>query len=89
MAWNHAPNGHVNRTTPNPDLARSFEQARKRAGLSLFRIAARAGLHPNTVGRISYGVATARTLNAVARVLGLTVDQLSGRKPLPAATEAA
>ena len=73
----------MNGTKPNPELARVFEETRHRAGLSIFKVAARTGLHPNTIARIGYGIASARTLIAVSRILEVSVDELTGRKPLP------
>ena len=67
-------------TTLDPKLARVIEEARQRAGLTKYRLAVRAGLSLNTVRIACQGIATTRTLNALARVLGVSVDVLTGRK---------
>ncbi|MBK7858399.1 MAG: helix-turn-helix transcriptional regulator [Archangiaceae bacterium] len=71
----------MHRPTPNLKLARNFDEARKRIGMSISTVAAECTprLHPNTVQRIGYGIATPATIERVAKVLGLTAEQLAGR----------
>lgn len=67
-------------TALDPKLARVIEEARIRAGLTKYRLAIRAGLSLNTVRIACQGIATTRTLNCVAKALGVSVDELTGRK---------
>lgn len=66
-------------TKLDPKLAGVIEEARKRAGLTKFRLAVRSGLSLQTVRTACQGIATVRTLALLARALGTTVDQLQGR----------
>lgn len=67
----------------DPKLAGVIEEARKRAGLTKYRLAIRSGLSLQTVRTACQGIATARTLDLLARALGTTVDQLRGRATGP------
>lgn len=64
-------------TTTDPSIARAIEAARKQARLTKFKTAVRAGLSLTTVRLAEQGVATPRTLAALARVFGVTFDQLA------------
>ena len=64
----------------DPKLAGVIEEARNRAGLTKFKLAVRAGLSLQTVRTACQGIATTRTLTALARALGVEVDTLTGRK---------
>lgn len=70
----------MNDTKLDPKLARVIEEARVRAGLTKYRLAIRAGLSLNTTRLACQGIATSRTLNCVAKALGVSVDELTGRK---------
>lgn len=67
-------------TKVDPNLAGVIEEARKRAGLTKFKLAIRSGLSLGTVRLASQGIATTRTLTAIARALGVDVDSLAGRR---------
>lgn len=67
-------------TKLDPKLAGVIEEARKRAGLTKYRLAVRSGLGLQTVRSACLGIATTRTLTAIARTLGVDVDALTGRK---------
>ncbi len=71
---------NVSNSSIDLNLARVIEAARKRAGLSKYRLAVRSGLSPNTVRLAELGIASIRTLNALARALEVSVDELTGRK---------
>lgn len=70
----------MSETVTDPKLAGVIEGARIRAGLTKYRLAVRSGLSLQTVRMACQGIATMRTLNALARVLGVEVDVLTGRK---------
>jgi hypothetical protein len=70
-------------TTLDPKLARVIEEARTRAGLTKYRLAVRAGLSLNTTRLACQGIATTRTLNCVAKALGVSVDELAGKAGAP------
>ena len=64
-----------------PEVAPLAVKFRKDAQLSQQVLATRAGI---SIARLRdlelYGAATTETLNLLARVLGITVDELTGRK---------
>jgi len=70
----------VTNTTLDPKLAGVIQGARIKAGLTKYRLAIRSGLSLGTVRLAEQGIASTRTLNALATALGLTVDELTGRR---------
>jgi transcriptional regulator with XRE-family HTH domain len=69
-------------TTVDPNLARAIDAARKRnPKLTQLQLARVTGLSLNTVRAACQGLATTRTLNLLARHLGVTVDELRQRAP--------
>lgn len=67
-------------TRVDPKLAGVIEEARKRSGLTKYRLAVRSGLSLQTVRTACQGIATTRTLAAIARTLGVDVDALMGHR---------
>jgi len=59
-----------------PTLALRIDAARRAAGLDLYRLAIKARLGQSTVRLAARGVATQRTIEKLARALGVTVDDL-------------
>lgn len=74
------------RTMNDPDpvdlrLAVAFRAARHRIGLPQTTAAVRAGVSLGTLRRVElYGAASTRTITALARVYGVTVDALRDRR---------
>ncbi len=75
-------------TVTNPKLAEVIEEARKRAGKTKFRLAVETRLSLGTVRLATQGIATTATLNRLAQVLGVTIDELTGRTARPSAPDA-
>lgn len=72
-----------NRTTKKliPGLGARVKAVRNRQGLTLQVAATRGGTTPQTLVQLErHDLATTRTLNCVSRVLGVTIDELLGRK---------
>ncbi len=70
------------RKKPVPGLGPNVVALRLAQGLSQQVLATRAGLSIPRLGDLErYGAATTATLNAIARALNVTVDELTGRKP--------
>lgn len=67
-------------TALDPNLAGVIEEARKRAGLTKYRLAVRTGLSLGTVRLACQGIASLRTLNLLAMALGVEVDRLTSRR---------
>lgn len=64
-----------------PGLGERVRHLRNRQGLSLQVAATRGGTTPQTLVQLErHDLATTRTLNCVARVLGVSVDELTGRR---------
>ena len=64
-----------------PGLGARVKELRNRQGLSLQVAATRGGTTPQTLVQLErHDLATTRTLNCVARALGLAVDTLTGRR---------
>ncbi|MDP1916261.1 MAG: helix-turn-helix transcriptional regulator [Myxococcales bacterium] len=61
-----------------PSLALRIDEARRAAGLDLYRLAIKARLGQSTMRLAARGVATQRTIEKLSRALGLTVEQLAG-----------
>lgn len=59
-------------------LAQRIEEARRAAGLDLYRLAIKARLGQSTVRLAVRGIATQRTVERLARALGVTVAELTG-----------
>lgn len=70
----------MSETVLDPKLAGVIEEARRRARLTKYRIAVRSGLSLATVRMACQGIATTRTLAFIARALGVSVDDLTGRR---------
>jgi len=68
-------------THNDPALADRIEAARANAGLTKYRSAVRAGLSLTTVRMAVLGIATPRTIAALAKVYCVDIDELTGRKP--------
>ncbi len=67
--------------TPIPGLGPRIVELRHSLGLSQQVLATRAGLSiPRLAEAERYGAATTSTLNALARALRISVDELTGRK---------
>lgn len=65
----------------HPGLGAQVRELRLRKGLTLQVAATRGGTTPQTLVQLErHDLATTRTLNCVARILGLSVDELTGRK---------
>ena len=63
-----------------PGLGARVKALRQRQGLTLQVAATRGGTTPQTLVQLErHDLATARTLNCVARALGVSVDVLTGR----------
>ena len=71
--------GTMRTTMLDPKLAGVIEEARTRAGKSKYQLAIETKLSLNTIRLATQGIATLATLVALARVLGTTVDALTGR----------
>jgi transcriptional regulator with XRE-family HTH domain len=69
-------------TTLDPNLARVIEEARTRKTppLSQLQLARVTGLSLGTVRLACQGIATVRTLALLSRPLGVSIDELTGRK---------
>lgn len=64
-----------------PGLGAKVRQMRILRGQTLQIAATRGGTTPQTLVQLErHDLATTRTLNCVARALGMTVDELTGRK---------
>jgi transcriptional regulator with XRE-family HTH domain len=64
-----------------PGLGERVKQIRHRQGLSLQVAATRGGTTPQTLVQLErYDLATTRTLNCVAKALGVPVDELTCRR---------
>lgn len=64
-----------------PGLGERVKALRNRQGLSLQIAATRGGTTPQTLVQLErHDLATMRTLNCVARALGVEVDTLTGRR---------
>lgn len=61
----------------SPALAQRLEEARRAAGLDLYRLAIKAKLGQSTVRLAVRGIATRRTLERLARALGVPADSLT------------
>lgn len=70
----------MHNTTVDPALARRLEEARQGKRPTKFRTAVLACLSPSTTRAAFQGIASTRTLTALARVLGVSVDDLTGRR---------
>ena len=57
-----------------------IQLARHRAGISQVTLSLRARLSLSTIRNAEHGIATRSTLAAVARALGISVDELIGRR---------
>lgn len=57
--------------------------ARERTGITQVQVAIRSGLSLSTLRNAERGLATKRTLRLLARVFGVEVDALTGRKEAP------
>ena len=64
-----------------PGVGARVRELRLRQGLSLQVAATRGGTTPATLVQLErYDLATTRTLNCVARALGITFDEITARK---------
>lgn len=64
-----------------PGLGARVRELRNRQGLTLQIAATRGGTTPQTLIELErHDLATTRTLNCVSRVLGIRVDELTGRR---------
>lgn len=73
-----------------PGLGDRVRELRTRKALTLQVAATRGATTPQTwIQAERFDLATARTLNNIARVLGVDVDTLVGRKPVPSAAAVA
>lgn len=64
-----------------PGLGERVKDLRNRQGLSLQVAATRGGTTPQTLVQLErHDLATMRTLNCVARALGVSMDDLTGRR---------
>ena len=62
-------------------LGQRAKKLRVSQGLTLQVAATRGGTTPQTLVQLErHDLATTRTLNCVARALGITIDELTGRK---------
>ncbi|MDP1918592.1 MAG: helix-turn-helix transcriptional regulator [Myxococcales bacterium] len=65
-----------------PGLGAQVKELRNRQGLTLQVAAVRGGTTPQTLVQLErHDLATTRTLNCVAKALGVSVDELAGRRP--------
>jgi transcriptional regulator with XRE-family HTH domain len=64
----------------NTKTASPIRAARTRAELTQVQLALCSDLSLTTIRNAERGIATRRTLRAIARVLGVSVDDLTGRK---------
>lgn len=64
----------------SPALAAAIEAARVKAGLTKFRLAVVSGLSLQTVRGACQGIATTRTIAAIAKAVGVSIDELTGRR---------
>ncbi|MCA3011406.1 MAG: helix-turn-helix transcriptional regulator [Myxococcaceae bacterium] len=64
-----------------PGLGARVKELRQRQGLTLQVAATRGGTTPQTLVQLErHDLATTRTLNCVAKALGVSVDEVTGRK---------
>lgn len=64
-----------------PGLGARVKELRQRQGLTLQVAATRGGTTPQTLLQLErHDPTTTRTLNCVAKALGLSVDELTGRR---------
>lgn len=62
-------------------LGARVKELRNRQGLTLQVAATRGGTTPQTLVQLErHDLATTRTLNCVAKALGISIDELTGRK---------
>ena len=72
---------HGNTKKKCPEVGSRVRAIRLRLGLSLQVAATRGGTTPQTLIQLEkYGLATTRTLNCVSKALGVSVDELTGRR---------
>lgn len=64
-----------------PGIGARVKELRQRQNLTLQVAATRGGTTPQTLVQLErHDLATTRTLNCVAKALGVSVDELTGRK---------
>lgn len=67
-----------------PGIGSRVRWLRQGLGLTLQVAATRGGTTPATLVQLErYDLATTRTLNCVSKALGISVDELTGRKAAP------
>lgn len=67
----------------NDKNGNQIQAARRRAGIGRVQLAVRSGLSLSTIRTAEQGLATAKTLAAIAKALGVGVDRLKPREAQP------
>lgn len=70
-------------------IASNIAEARKRSGLNQSELARRLGIRPQSVQQWEKGTATPKLdrLTAIAQVLGVSLESLTGQEPIPVVKE--
>ena len=66
--------------THDATMAERLETARQQAGITKWSLAVKSGLSLSSVRMAFQGVASTRTLTLICRVLGVSLDDIRGRK---------